>query len=127
MLEHMKDTPTIAKLPGQPAPDCCAPQDEALLIPGSLAPERAERLAEQLKALADATRLRMVDLLAQQAQPLCVCDITAQFAQHQPTISHHLRILRDAGLVMAEKRGIWAYYQVTTAGRRALAQVLPLD
>ncbi len=118
---------TIPMLPAQPAQECCAPQAETLLIPGSLTLERAERLAEQLKALADATRLRMVDLLAQQAQPLCVCDITAQFAQHQPTISHHLRILRDAGLVTAEKRGIWAYYQVTTAGRRALAQFVALD
>ncbi len=123
----MKDMHTISMLPALPAQECCAPREETLLIPGSLAPERAERLAEQLKALADATRLRIVDLLAQQAQPRCVCDITAQFAQHQPTISHHLRILRDAGLVTAEKRGIWAYYQVTTAGRRALAQVVALD
>ncbi len=92
----------------------------------SLAPERAADVAERLKALADATRLRMLDLLAQQHEPICVCDITAQFDQHQPTISHHLRILREAGLVDCEKRGVWAYYWATETGRRALAVVTKL-
>ena len=91
--------------------------------PAALAPDHAEHLAEQLKALADATRLRMLDLLAQQTEPLCVCDITAQFDQHQPTISHHLRILREAGLVDCERRGVWAYYWATEAGKHHLSIV----
>jgi ArsR family transcriptional regulator len=63
----------------------------------------------------------MLDLIAQQTQPLCVCDITAQFEQNQPTISHHLRLLREAGLIETEKRGIWSYYWATDGGRRMLA------
>jgi ArsR family transcriptional regulator len=80
-------------------------------------------LAARLKALADPTRLRMLDLLVQQREPLCVCDLTAQFHQNQPTISHHLRILREAGLIDTEKRGIWSYYWATEAGRQMLAAV----
>jgi ArsR family transcriptional regulator, arsenate/arsenite/antimonite-responsive transcriptional repressor len=97
---------------------CCA-----VPAPATLAPAHTEQLAEQLKALADATRLRMLDLLAQQTEPLCVCDITAQFDQHQPTISHHLRILRGAGLVDCERRGVWAYYWATEVGKQRLSIV----
>jgi ArsR family transcriptional regulator len=63
----------------------------------------------------------MLDLLVQQEVPLCVCDITPQFEQNQPTISHHLRILREAGLIGTDKRGIWAYYWATDMGRRYLS------
>ena len=100
---------------------CCAPVQAPIL---GLA--RTATLADVLKALGDPTRLRMLDLLAQQPEPLCVCDITPQFAQAQPTISHHLRILREAGLIETEKRGIWAYYWATDLGRRCLAAVAPL-
>jgi len=68
----------------------------------------------------------MLDLLVQQSEPLCVCDMTAQFPQNQPTISHHLRLLREAGLIGTEKRGIWAYYWATEVGRRTLAAVQSL-
>ena len=99
-----------------PTPARAAPQ-RALLRAGAGHPAWAWRgrraLADTLKALGDPTRLRMLDLLAQQPEPLCVCDITPQFAQNQPTISHHLRILREAGLIETEKRGIWAYYWAT--------------
>ena len=87
---------------------------------------QTEVLADHLKALADPTRLRMLDLLAQQPEPLCVCDLTAQFSQNQPTISHHLRLLREAGLIETEKRGIWSYYWVTDEGRRSLATIQEL-
>jgi ArsR family transcriptional regulator len=83
-------------------------------------------LAERLKALGDPTRLRMLDLIAAQEEPLCVCDITPHFSQNQPTISHHLRILRDAGLIETEKRGIWAFYWTTEEGRRSLAALATL-
>ncbi|HEV8192460.1 MAG TPA: metalloregulator ArsR/SmtB family transcription factor [Ktedonobacterales bacterium] len=83
-------------------------------------------LAERLKALADPTRLRMLALLAEHASPLCVCEITPLFDLHQPTISHHLRLLREAGLADCERRGVWAYYWATEAGQRALALVTAL-
>ncbi len=100
---------------------CCAPA----AAPG-LSRGQTEALAARLKALADPTRLRMLDLLAQQESPLCVCDITDQFAQNQPTISHHLKLLREAGLIASEKQGIWAFYWATDEGRRLLSAVRPL-
>jgi ArsR family transcriptional regulator len=83
--------------------------------------QQTERLAVRLKALADPTRLAILDLLAQQESPLCVCDLTPRFAQNQPTISHHLRLLREIGAIDTEKRGIWAYYWATDEGRRTLS------
>jgi ArsR family transcriptional regulator, arsenate/arsenite/antimonite-responsive transcriptional repressor len=88
--------------------------------------EQTATLADRLKALADPTRLRMLDLLAQQGAPLCVCEITDQFELHQPTISHHLRILREAGLIRGERRGTWAYYSATDEGRRSVSLVRTL-
>ncbi len=73
-----------------------------------------ERLTSQerrLAALADPTRLRIVNLLARH-EALCVCEIEAAFDLGQPTISHHLRILRDTGLVNVDRRGTWAYYSL---------------
>jgi ArsR family transcriptional regulator len=92
----------------------------------SLSGERTGALADRLRALADPTRLRMLDLLASQEQPMCVCDITSQFDQHQPTISHHLRILRQARLINGEKRGVWSYYWLTDEGRRSLSLLATL-
>ena len=83
--------------------------------------ERLVAMADRLKALADPTRLRMLELLVAQPGELCVCDITSQFEQRQPTISHHLRILRDAGLIRGEKRGVWSYYQATEAGVQSMS------
>jgi ArsR family transcriptional regulator len=100
---------------------CCA--GEADLASPSLAPAQTDALAERLKALADPTRLRMLDLLAQQTAPLCVCEINEHFAQRQPTISHHLRVLREAGLIDCEKRGVWAYYWATQTGSEWLSAV----
>ena len=100
---------------------CCEPPRLA-----SLAAEQAATLAERLKTLADPIRLRMLDLLAQQGESLCVCHITGQFPIHQPTISHHLRLLREAGLVECEKRGVWAYYWITEEGRHSLSLVKTL-
>ncbi len=100
---------------------CCAPP-----VAPSLARVETQALARRLKALADPTRLRMLDLFAQQPEPLCVCDITDQFAQNQPTISHHLKLLREARLIDCEKRGIWAFYWATDEGRRSLATVTAL-
>jgi ArsR family transcriptional regulator len=101
---------------------CCAPAPE-------ISPDHAQRLAalaERLKAVADPTRLRMLELLVQQPAALCVCEITDEFTLHQPTISHHLRLLREAGLIAGEKRGTWSYYWATDEGKRVLASVKSL-
>jgi ArsR family transcriptional regulator, arsenate/arsenite/antimonite-responsive transcriptional repressor len=101
---------------------CCG----GLVAAPALSAMETSTLADRLKALADPTRLRMLDLLVGQSQPLCVCDITAQFDQHQPTISHHLRILREAGLINGEKRGVWSYYWATDEGKRSVTLVKTL-
>ncbi len=108
--------------PAHDSPACCGA--EPLTQP--ITALQTAAAAERLKALADPTRLRMLELLAGQPRPLCVCDITAQFALHQPTISHHLGILRRAGLIDSEKRGVWAFYWVTEAGERSLSAVRAL-
>lgn len=98
--------------------ECCG---EASIAPSQMEDGRLVAMADRLKALADPTRLRMLELLVAQPGELCVCDITSQFEQRQPTISHHLRILRDAGLIRGEKRGVWSYYQATEAGIQSMS------
>ncbi len=71
----------------------------------------AEDLARAFKALADPTRVAIVNRLSTVSES-CVCDLTAVFELSQPTISHHLRILRDAGLIEADRKGTWAYYRL---------------
>jgi ArsR family transcriptional regulator len=73
--------------------------------------EAARDLARTFKALSDPTRVAIVNRLSK-ADEVCVCDLTAAFELSQPTISHHLRVLRDAGLVEAQARGTWAYYRL---------------
>src|SRR5438270_8602671 len=78
----------------------------------------AKGIAEQVKllaALSDATRLQIVSMLAGLDEPLCVCEVQAHFDLGQPTISHHLKVLRDAHLVTWEKRGLWVYYSLDRA------------
>jgi ArsR family transcriptional regulator len=94
----MKD---LALLP----PICCGPEAEPLSGPAR------EELAARFKALADPTRVAIVNRLSQ-APEVCVCDLTAAFELSQPTISHHLKILREAGLVESSRRGTWAYYRL---------------
>jgi ArsR family transcriptional regulator len=85
----------------------------------------AAELAVTLKALADPTRLRLMSMIqAHDGGEACVCDLTAPLGLTQPTISHHLKVLLDAGLVEREKRGTWAYYRSVPTKLRALADVL---
>ena len=84
--------------------------------------DAAEALADTFKALADPTRVAIVNRLTT-AEAVCVCDLTAAFDLSQPTISHHLRILRMAGLVEAERRGTWAYYRLVPDAIDALRAV----
>jgi ArsR family transcriptional regulator, arsenate/arsenite/antimonite-responsive transcriptional repressor len=109
-------------LPAQEA-GCCARETVGA---ATLDPSQSDMLAARLKALADPTRLRMLDLLTRHSAPLCVCEINEHFAQRQPTISHHLRILRQAGLVDCEKRGVWAYYWSTRVGSEWLSAMRAL-
>jgi ArsR family transcriptional regulator len=106
---------------------CCAPVDvEPERQDATMDETRTSALVARLKALADPTRLRMLELLARNDAPICVCEITPQFELHQPTISHHLRLLREAGLVDCERRGVWAYYWATETGKRSLASLASL-
>ena len=84
---------------------CCAPLSVAALDEAS-----AVEGASVLKALSDPIRLRLMSIIASAGDEVCVCDITPQFAVSGPTISHHLRVLREAGLVDCERRGTWVYY-----------------
>jgi ArsR family transcriptional regulator, arsenate/arsenite/antimonite-responsive transcriptional repressor len=102
-------------------PCCAVTQSPSMTI------EKTKTLADRLKAVGDPTRLRMLDCLAQQHEPVCVCDLTPQFPQNQPTVSHHLRLLREAGLIAMEKRGIWSYYWATDKGKRVLKTVSALS
>jgi ArsR family transcriptional regulator len=84
---------------------CCTP-----LAVAPLDPAAAVEGAAVLKALADPVRLRLMSIIASAGAEICVCDITGHFEVSAPTISHHLRVLREAGLVDCERRGTWVYY-----------------
>lgn len=99
---------------------CCSPITREVLDTAA-----AERLAGVLKALAEPTRLRLVSLIAAHAAAeACVCDLTDPVALTQPTVSHHLKILVDAGLLEREQRGKWAYYRLVPGALDALAGML---
>jgi ArsR family transcriptional regulator len=95
------------------------------LLRGPLDPADAEKLAAALKAIADPSRLRLLSLI--QAQPgheACVCHLTAPLGLRQPTVSHHLKVLLNAGLVEREQRGSWAYFRVREEPLAALRELL---
>ncbi|HEY5976418.1 MAG TPA: metalloregulator ArsR/SmtB family transcription factor [Solirubrobacterales bacterium] len=74
--------------------------------------EQAERMGQIAKALGDPVRLQLVDVLRSHAGKVCVCELVPLFELSQPTVSHHLKVLRDAGIVGSERQGLWAYYYV---------------
>jgi ArsR family transcriptional regulator len=84
---------------------CCTPISVA-----ALEPDQAAEGATVFKALSDPIRLRLLSIIASAGEEVCVCDITPHFDVSGPTISHHLRVLREAGLVDCERRGTWVYY-----------------
>lgn len=96
---------------------CCGPETEPL------EPAEADALAGRFKALADPTRVAIVNRLAA-ADEVCVCDLVAALRLAQPTVSHHLRVLRDAGLVESSRRGTWAFYRLVPEAVDALRQTL---
>jgi ArsR family transcriptional regulator, arsenate/arsenite/antimonite-responsive transcriptional repressor len=97
---------TIVQAPPQ---RCCAPAAAPLLADGEVV-----ALTAAVEVLAHPVRLRLLAELAGSAEAVCVCDLEASVPVKQPTVSHHLKILRSAGLVVSEKRGLWAYYSVRT-------------
>jgi ArsR family transcriptional regulator len=99
---------------------CCAPVASEVIEPGE-----ADLLASRFKALADPTRLRLVSLVAAHADAeACVCDLTEPVGLSQPTVSHHLRILVEAGMLTREQRGRWAYYRLVPETLNALSALL---
>jgi len=96
---------------------CCGPESEPL------DPAASESLAARFRALSDPTRVAIVSRLAS-TEECCVCDLTGAFELSQPTISHHLKVLRDAGLVESSRRGTWAYYRLVPEAVRELRHTL---
>src|ERR1700746_165626 len=92
---------------------CCGPATEPL------GPKASETLAARFRALSDPTRVALVNRLASTEEG-CVCDLNAAFDLSQPTISHHLKVLREAGLVESSRRGTWAYYRLVPPAVRAV-------
>ena len=99
---------------------CCAP-----LATAPLSMAQAEQVAPLLKALADPVRLRLMSLVASHpGGEACVCDLNEAFDLTQPTISHHLKVLHDAGLLDRNKRGVWVYYRARTQALASLAALI---
>ena len=108
-------------MPTRARPDDCTP---TVLLPDPIAERERDRLVGVFRALGDPTRLEVYRLIAAQPDPLCVCDIVARFEVSQPTISHHLKILREAGLVTVSRRGVWAYYSADPKGLEVVRDTL---
>src|SRR5919107_2406451 len=99
---------------------CCSP-----LMREPLSPQRADRIAPLLKALADPVRLRLLSLVASHAEgEACVCDLNDAFDLSQPTISHHLKVLHEVGLLDRSKRGVWVYYRAKSEALAGLAELI---
>src|ERR1700743_1534153 len=97
-------TPKTKRAAGEP---CCEP-----VVYPDVEREHASRMASIAKALGDPVRLQLVDVLRKHAGKVCVCELVPLFDLSQPTVSHHLKVLRDAGIVGSEREGLWAYYYV---------------
>jgi ArsR family transcriptional regulator len=98
---------------------CCAP-----LVAAPLEAEQAAELARVFKALSDPVRLRLLSLIASADGESCVCDLTSAFDLTGPTISHHLKVLREAGLVDSQRRGTWVYHWPRPENLSRLATLL---
>jgi ArsR family transcriptional regulator len=104
MTVDLELAPKYKRPSGEP---CCEP-----VVYPDVERQQAERMAAIAKALGDPVRVQLVDVLGKHAGKVCVCELVPLFEIGQPTLSHHLKVLRDAGLVDSERRGLWAYYYV---------------
>lgn len=98
---------------------CCAP-----LVREPLSAAAATELARRVKAIADPTRLRLLSLVAASDGAVCMCDLIEPVGLSQPTVSHHLKILVEGGLLDRDKRGVWAYYSLVPGALDSLSAVL---
>lgn len=115
LVDEPAAEPVVTGLAG-----CCSP-----VTGGALEPEVAEQLARMFKALGDPTRVRLLSLIAAHAGgEACICDLIGPVGLSQPTVSHHMKQLTDAGLVTREQRGRWAFYRVVDTTLVALSQAL---
>lgn len=110
----------ITLLPVIEAAACCAP-----LTRDPLTQAQADDLARSLKAIADPARLRLISIIAaSDGQEACVCDLTEPLNINQPTVSHHLKVLTEAGFITRSKRGTWAYYALVPGALDSIARLL---
>jgi ArsR family transcriptional regulator, arsenate/arsenite/antimonite-responsive transcriptional repressor len=105
--------PKTKRPPGEP---CCAP-----VVYPDVQREQAQRIGRIAKALGDPVRLQLVDVLRKHAGKVCVCELVPLFDLSQPTVSHHLKVLREAGIVESERQGLWAYYYVVPDALKELS------
>lgn len=118
----MSATAEAMNPPRQSLMECCS------LTADPISLDQAEHIAEILKALADPTRLRLLShITAQGCQDVCACDLTAELGITQPTVSHHMKKLVDAGLVTRQQRGKWAHYSVIPEAFDQLRNLLDLS
>jgi ArsR family transcriptional regulator, arsenate/arsenite/antimonite-responsive transcriptional repressor len=113
MAVDLELSPKQKRPVGQP---CCEP-----VVYPDVERQQAERMAKIAKALADPVRLQLVDVLRKHAGKVCVCELVPLFDLSQPTVSHHLKVLREAGIVDSERQGLWAYYYVTPDSLKELS------
>src|SRR6266566_6399173 len=118
MAVELELTPKIKRPAGEPC-------SEPVVYP-DVQHEQAIRMAGIAKALGDPVRLQLVDVLRKHAGTVCVCELVPLFDLSQPTISHHLKVLRQAGLVGSERQGLWAYYYVIPDALKELSKWLIL-
>jgi ArsR family transcriptional regulator len=114
------DMPVAELIPLTDLASCCAP-----LIKAPLEPQNADSLARSLKALADPARLRILSMVASHVDgEACVCDLTEPLDLAQPTVSHHLKVLVEAGFLTRSKRGTWAYYRLVPGSLETVSSLL---
>ncbi len=104
MAVDLELTPKQKRPAGEP---CCEP-----VVYPDIERVEAERMSAVAKALGDPIRMQLVDVLRKHAGKVCVCELVPLFDLSQSTVSHHLKVLRDAGIVGSERKGLWAYYYV---------------
>ena len=116
MAIDMDLTPKVKRAAGV---RCCEP-----VVYPDVERDAAIRMAEVAKALGDPVRLQLVDVLRKHAGKVCVCELVPLFDLSQPTVSHHLKVLRQAGIVGSERQGLWAYYYVIPGALEELSEWL---
>jgi ArsR family transcriptional regulator len=113
MTVDLELSPKTKRPAGEP---CCQP-----VVYPDVDRAQALRMAEVAKALGDPVRVQLIDVLRKHAGKVCVCELVPLFDLSQPTVSHHLKVLRNAGLVGSERQGLWAYYYVISDALSELA------